>query len=119
MGIVSVTTTGWGSITDVIAAAKAGEELCFGMTSPKLSDLAYLLGKAQWVEFNIVQVSGGKAVMGGVNADDPDLGFVVGVQGKEVAAGDLVNVASALSAPLVQTPEAPKCPSSDNLYQAV
>jgi tripartite-type tricarboxylate transporter receptor subunit TctC len=75
--------------------------------SPKLSDLAFLLGEAQGVEFNIVQVRGGKAVMNGVQAGDMDLGFMAGIQRKGVEAGDLVNLASALSAPLVQTPEAP------------
>lgn len=107
MGVVALTTKGWTSIQDVIAAAKGGQALRFGTMSPKLSDLAYLLGKAQGVEFNIVQVRGGKAVMDGVNAGDLDLGFMAGIQGKGVAAGDLVNLASALSDPLKQTPEAP------------
>lgn len=38
------------------------------MISPKLADLAYLLGKAQGVDFNIVSVRGGRAVMNGVTA---------------------------------------------------
>ena len=107
MGVVSLSSKGWSSIGDAIAAAKGGEQLRFGTMSPKLSDLAYLLGKAQGVEFNIVQVRGGKAVMDGVNAGDLDLGFMAGIQGKGVAAGDLVNLASALSVPLAQTPDAP------------
>ena len=45
--------------------------------------------------------------MNGVTAGDMDLGFMAGIQAKGVAAGDLVNLASALSAPLVQTPDAP------------
>ena len=65
------------------------------------------MGKAQGVDFNIVNVKGGKAVMNGVNAGDMDLGFMAGIQGKGVAAGDLVNLASAMSAPLKQTPDAP------------
>jgi tripartite-type tricarboxylate transporter receptor subunit TctC len=36
-----------------------------------------------------------------------DLGFMAGIQGKGVAAGDLVNLASGLSEPLKQTPDAP------------
>ncbi len=107
MGIVSLATKGWTSINDVIAAAKSGEALRFGTMSPKLADLAYLLGKAQGVDFNIISVRGGKAVMNGVVAGDMDLGFMAGIQARGVAAGELVNLASALSAPLKQTPEAP------------
>ena len=107
MGVVSKADKGWTSFADMIAAAK-GQNLRFGTMSPRLSDLAYLLGEAQGVEFNIVQVKGGKAVMNGVQAGDLDLGFMAGIQAKGVASGDLVNLASALSAPLNQTPDAPK-----------
>ncbi|MGC6517716.1 MAG: tripartite tricarboxylate transporter substrate-binding protein [Candidatus Puniceispirillaceae bacterium] len=107
MGIVSKADKGWTTIDDVFAAAKAGETIRFGTMSPKLSDLAFLLSEANGVEFNIVEVKGGKAVMNGVNAGDIDLGFMAGIQAKGVAAGDLVNLASALTMPLVQTPDAP------------
>lgn len=107
MGVVSLASKGWQTFDDVLAAAEAGEELRFGTMSPKLSDIAYLLGKANGVEFNIVQVAGGRAVMDGVNAGDMDLGFMAGIQAKGVAAGELVNLASALSVPLQQTPDAP------------
>ena len=45
--------------------------------------------------------------MNGVQAGDMDLGFMAGIQGKGVASGDLVNLASAMSKPLKQTPDAP------------
>ncbi len=106
MGVVAKSDKGWASFDDMIASAKDGG-LRFGTMSPRLSDLAYLLGEAQGVEFNIVQVKGGKAVMNGVQAGDMDLGFMAGIQRKGVASGDLVNLASALSKPLVQTPDAP------------
>lgn len=107
MGVVSLSSKGWMSMADAVAAAKGGDALRFGAMSPRLADLAYLLGKAQGVEFNIIEVRGGKAVMDGVNAGDMDLGFMAGIQAKGVASGDLVNLASALSAPLNQTPDAP------------
>lgn len=107
MGVVARTDKGWKTFDDMIAAAKGGQEIRFGAMSPKLADLAYLLGKAQGVEFNIVSVKGGKGVMNGVNAGDLDVGFMAGIQAKGVAAGDLVNLASALSEPLVQSPVAP------------
>ena len=107
MGIVARSETGWQSFDDMIAAARDGRQIRFGVMSPKLADLAYLLGRAQDVDFNIVSVKGGKAVMDGVNAGDLDVGFMAGIQAKGVAAGDLVNLASGLSQPLTQTPEAP------------
>lgn len=107
MGVVAKTDKGWSSMSDVFATAKSGTALRFGAMSPRLADLAYLLGEANGVNFNIVEVRGGKAVMDGVNGGDLDLGFMAGIQAKGVAAGDLVNLASALSEPLKQTPEAP------------
>lgn len=106
MGVVAKADKGWNSFEDMLAEAKNGN-LRFGTMSPRLSDLAFLLGEAQGVEFNIVQVAGGRAVMNGVQAGDMDLGFMAGIQRKGVASGDLVNLASALSDPLVQTPDAP------------
>ncbi len=107
MGVVAQSAKGWKTFDDVIEAAKGGQDIRFGVMSPKLADLAYLLGKAQGVDFNIVSVKGGKDVMNGVMAGDMDLGFMAGIQAKGVAAGDLVNLASGLSEPLKQTPEAP------------
>ncbi|MGI9363596.1 MAG: tripartite tricarboxylate transporter substrate-binding protein [Rhizobiaceae bacterium] len=107
MGIVSKSDKGWVTMNDVVAAAKGGTQIRFGTMSPKLSDLAFLLGEAQGVKFNIVQVKGGKAVLNGVTAGDMDVGFMAGIQGKGVASGDLANLASALSVPLKQTPNAP------------
>jgi tripartite-type tricarboxylate transporter receptor subunit TctC len=107
MGVVSLASKGWTTFHDVVAAAKAGETIRFGAMSPRLADLAYLLGKANDVDFNIISVKGGRAVMDGVNAGDMDLGFMAGIQAKGVAAGDLVNLASGLSTPLTQTPDAP------------
>lgn len=110
MGVVSQTVRGWSSFEDMIAAAQAGEDIRFGAMSPRLADLAFLLGEAHGVNFNIVEVRGGRAVMDGVNAGDLDVGFMAGIQRNGVAAGDLVNLASAMTEPLVQTPDAPIFP---------
>lgn len=107
MGVVSLTSRGWASFEDMIAEARSGTAIRFGVMSPRLADLAFLLAEAQGVEFNIVSLAGGRDVMDGVNAGDLDVGFMAGIQARGVAAGDLVNLASALSAPLAQTPEAP------------
>ncbi|SDD57341.1 Bug family tripartite tricarboxylate transporter substrate binding protein [Ruegeria marina] len=107
MGIVARADKGWTTFSDAVAAAKSDGALRFGVMSPKLDDIAYLLGRAQGIDLNIVSLKGGKEVLDAIVAGDVDLGFVAGIQSKGVAAGDLVNLASGLSAPLAQTPEAP------------
>lgn len=107
MAIVSLASKGYKTLADVISAAKSGEEIRFGVMSPSLADLAYVLGKENGVEFNIVSVRGGKAVMNGLNAGDMDVGFGAGIQAKAVAAGDMVELASAKTGPLAGTPDAP------------
>ena len=107
MGLVAKTSMGWDTMHDAIAAAKSGERLRLGAMSPRLADLAFVLGEANGIEFDIVMAKGGKGVMNAINAGDVDLGFVAGIQNKGVKAGELVNLASALSTPLTLTPDAP------------
>lgn len=107
MAVVALTSTGYNTLGDVIEAAKGGAEVSFGAMSPALADLAYVIGKENGVEFNIISVRGGRAVMDGLNAGDMDIGFGAGIQAKAVAAGDMVELASAKSSPLAGTPDAP------------
>ena len=107
MGVVALTSKGWKDMRDVFAAAKGGQAIRFGAMSPRLADLAYLLGKVNGVDFNVVQVRGGKAVMNGLNAGDLDVGFGAGIQAKAVKAGEMVNLASAIPEPLAVSPDAP------------
>ncbi|MBK0329637.1 tripartite tricarboxylate transporter substrate-binding protein [Rhodobacteraceae bacterium F11138] len=107
MGVVADASRGWKTIDDAFSAAQDGEQLSFGVAGPQLADMAYLLGEANGVDFNIVSLRGGRAVLDAITAGDVDMGFVAGIQGKGVAAGDLVNLASAISEPLDQSPDAP------------
>jgi tripartite-type tricarboxylate transporter receptor subunit TctC len=107
MAIVAMAASGYKSFGDVLEAAKAGKKIRFGTMSPALADLAYVIGKENGVAFNIIPVKGGKAVMNGLNAGDMDVGFGAGIQAKAVAAGDMVELASAKSGPLANTPDAP------------
>lgn len=110
MGIVAKTDSGFKTIKDAIDAAanaKDGKGIRFGSMSPRLADLAYLLGKANGVEFNTVMLKGGKAVMNAVNAGDVDIGWAAGIQAKAVIAGEIVNLASGLAVPLDVSPDAP------------
>ena len=79
MGVVSKAETGWSSFQDMVDAAKGGKDIRFGVMSPKLADIAYLLAEANGVEFNIISVKGGRAVMNGVTAGDMDVGFMAGI----------------------------------------
>lgn len=107
MAVVALASKGWTTLSDVIEAAKAGEQIRFGVMTGQLGDLAYVIGKENGVDFNIISVRGGKAVMNGLNAGDMDIGFGAGIQAKAVAAGDMVELASARSEPLVNSPDAP------------
>ena len=107
MGVVARTDKGWKSFDDVIAAAKGGQQIRFGVMSPRLDDLAYLLGKAHGVDFNTVMLKGGKAVMNALNAGDVDIGWGAGIQAKAVKAGDMINLVSGISEKLKVSPDAP------------
>jgi tripartite-type tricarboxylate transporter receptor subunit TctC len=107
MGVISRTDSGMLTFADVVAAAKEGKAIRFGAMTPKLADLAYLLGQANGVDFNIVSLAGGKAVMDALNAGDVDIGWSAGIQTKGVIAGDLVNLVSGISTPLEVSPDAP------------
>lgn len=107
MGIVALSSKGWKTLDDVVEAAKSGEQIRFGVMTGMLGDLAYVTGKKVGVDFNIISVRGGKAVMNGLNAGDMDVGFGAGIQAKAVAAGDMVELASARSEPLLNSPDAP------------
>lgn len=107
MAIVALASKGWKTFADVIEAAKGGEDIRFGVMTGMLGDLAYITGKENGVDFNIISVRGGKAVMNGLNAGDMDVGFGAGIQAKAVAAGDMVELASARSDALKNSPDAP------------
>ena len=107
MAVVALTSKGYKNLGDVIEAAKGGTEIRFGAMSPALADLAYVIGKENGVEFNVISVRGGRAVMNGLNAGDMDVGFGAGIQAKAVAAGDMVELASAKNGKLAGTPDAP------------
>lgn len=107
MGIVAKSDRGWKTMSDVIAAAKAGEKISFGAMTPRLADGAYYIGKVNDVEFNVVSsYQGGKAVLNAINASDLDIGWVAGPQKSGVASGDLVNLANGEDKPLMISPDA-------------
>lgn len=107
MALVASATSGWTTVDDMFAAAHAGQTIRIGSITDMLTDLTILLGEANDIEFNIATIDGGGPLMNALMAGDLDAGFVAGAQTRRVAAGELVNLASAMSTPLVQTPDAP------------
>lgn len=107
MGIIAKADRGWKTLADVIAAAKAGEDISFGAMSQKLADGAYVIGKENGVEFTTVMVKGGKGGLNGVVADDIDVAWAAGVQTPAVQSGDIVNLVSAEAGALNISPDAP------------
>jgi tripartite-type tricarboxylate transporter receptor subunit TctC len=106
MGIVAKSDSAFKTFDDLITAAKDGQ-VRFGVMSPRLADITYLLGDAHGVEFNLVSLKGGKAVMNALNAGDIDVGWGAGIQTKAVVAGDMINLVSGISRPLDVSPDAP------------
>ncbi len=107
VGVVALTSKGWKSWEDMAAAARAGETIRFGAMSPRYADLAYFMGQHEGLDFNIVTLGGGKAVMNALNAGDIDVGWGAGIQNRAVLAGDMVTLASGLDHPLAVSPDAP------------
>jgi tripartite-type tricarboxylate transporter receptor subunit TctC len=107
LAIVGQTEDGWKTMYDVIEAVKGGKEISVGVMSPRIDDLTYLLQREHGVEMNTVSYRGGRLVLNAITAGDVDIGFVAGPQGPGVKAGELVELASAMSKPLNATPDAP------------
>ena len=107
MGVVSKASRGWKSIHDLVKAAKGGAKIKFGAMSPKLADLAYTIQQKFGIELNTVMFKGGRGVLNAITAGDVDAGWVAGIQGKGVRAGDLVNLLSGETGRLIVSPDAP------------
>jgi len=106
-GLVAMKGGDFDSWDKIKAAAEAGTPIRFGVATDRWADVAYLFGKSDGIDFNIVQVKGGAGVMNGLRGGDIDLGWVAGAQGKPVQQGEMVNVASAVSHKLADSPDAP------------
>jgi len=107
MGIVAAKDKGWTSIDQLIAHAKAGNEVSVASMSPRLDDGLYVLAKKYGVKLNAVRVKGGKGSMNAIAAGDVDAGWGAGIQTKAVNAGTMVNILSAEDDRLVISPEIP------------
>lgn len=106
-GLVAMAGGDFDSWDKVKAASQAGTAIRFGTATTRQGDLAYLFGLESGIDFNIVSVKGGKAIMNGMRAGDIDIGWVAGAQAKPVTQGEMVNIATAIATPLRESPDAP------------
>lgn len=107
IGLIAKADRGWKSLADVIAAAKAGEQISVGAMASNLADGTYLIAKNNGIELTSVMVQGGRGGLNGVIAGDLDVAWAAGIQAPGVESGALVSLASAERFPLAFSPEAP------------
>ncbi|MCA2012263.1 tripartite tricarboxylate transporter substrate-binding protein [Pararhodobacter sp. CCB-MM2] len=107
LGLVAMAGGDFASWDAVQAAQEAGRPIRLGAATERQADMAYHLSLGSGIEFNIVQVQGGAEIMNGLRAGDLDLGWVAGAQAGAVRNGEMVNVASGIPTPLVDSPDAP------------
>jgi tripartite-type tricarboxylate transporter receptor subunit TctC len=106
IGLVARTDSGWKSIDDMVAAAKA-KKLKIAIMGPTLGDAAHVISQKYGIKFANVKVKGGRGVLNGLMAKDVDLGFIAGIHAKAVKSGDLMNLASAENDRLTMSPDVP------------
>lgn len=107
LGLVAMANGAYDTWDKVTEAAGSGTQIRFGTASDRQADVAYLFGKAAGIDFNIVPVKGGAGVMNGLRGGDLDVGWVAGAQSKAVQDGEMVNIASGITAPMKDSPDAP------------
>ncbi|NVO26736.1 tripartite tricarboxylate transporter substrate-binding protein [Donghicola sp. C2-DW-16] len=107
LGMVAMAGGDFDSWDKVKSAAEAGTPIRFATASDRQADMAWHLGQKVGIDFNIVEVRGGKGVMDGLRGGDVDIGWVAGAQSKSVQQGEMVNIARGIEAPLADSPDAP------------
>lgn len=106
-GIVAMANGDYSSWEKIKQANAEGENVRFGTASERQADLAYHLSLKTGVNFNIVVLEGGSAVMNRIRGGDLDIGWVAGGQARAVRQGQLTNIVNGISTPLAETPDAP------------
>ncbi|MCA0962384.1 tripartite tricarboxylate transporter substrate-binding protein [Salipiger bermudensis] len=107
LGLVAMANGNFDSWDKVMGAAEAGTPIRFAAASDRHADMAWHLGQQVGIDFNIVEVRGGKGVMDGLRGGDVDIGWVAGAQSGPVQQGEMVNIARGIESPLANSPDAP------------
>lgn len=105
MAVLARTDSGWKSLEDMVAAAKAGEKIVWANWGDQVQAGAEIVAKHYGISVNHLRGKGGKSGMNALVARDANVAWGGGVQRGLVAAGELVILASAEDKPLVQAPD--------------
>jgi len=104
MAILARTDSGWKTLEDMVAAAKAGEKIVWANWGDQVQAGAEVVAQTFGITVNHLRGKGGKSGMNALVAKDANVAWGGGVQRGLVAAGELVILASAEPKPLVQAP---------------
>lgn len=104
MAVLARADSGWKTLEDMVAAAKGGTKIVWANWGNQVQAGAELVARHYGIQVNHLRGKGGKSAINALVAKDANVGWGGGVQGPLVAAGELVILASAETAPLVQAP---------------
>lgn len=106
-GLISMADKPWNSFEEVIAAAKAGQEVSVAYQAPKMGLCMKAIEKVMGVKFTLVPVKGGSAGMKNLLGKHVDLAWGAGIQAKYVKAGQMKVMASCEKDRLGMAPDVP------------
>ena len=105
MAVLARADSGWKTLEDMVAAAKDGTKIVWANWGNQVQAGAEMVARHYGIQVNHLRGKGGKSAINALVAQDANVGWGGGVQGPLVAAGELVILASAETAPLVQAPD--------------
>lgn len=105
VGVLARADSGWTSLEDVVEAAKAGETIVWANWGDQVEAGSELIARHFDIDVNHLRAAGGRASVNALVAEDANVAWGGGVQRGLVDAGEVVILASAEDAPLVQAPD--------------
>lgn len=105
VGVLARASSGWETLEDMVAAAKAGEQIVWANWGDQVEAGAELIARHFDIDVNHLRAKGGRGALNALVAEDANVGWGGGVQRGLVEAGELVILASGEEAPLVQAPD--------------
>lgn len=104
MAILVRADSGWKTLEEMVAAAKAGKKIVWANWGAQVQAGAEIVARHFGIKVNHLRGKGGKSGMNALVARDANVAWGGGIQRGLVAAGELVILASAEDKPLVQAP---------------
>ncbi len=107
MAVLARADSGWKTLDDMVNAAKSGTNIVWANWGNQVEAGAEVVARHFGINVNHLRGKGGKSAVNALVAKDANVGWGGGVQRPLVAAGELVILASAEPARLVQAPDTP------------